>query len=357
MLEIKEFIDKATGNKFNAIGKKGQNTTHFYYTNMVWYNDSRHILVCTGVKKTDNFCSYKLSCNYVLVDTQTGENTVVAENVPSQCALVASDNWIYYYLDNELIGVKPVTFEKKLIAKSPEGTTFDGQLSITNDAKIISFCIKKGETYTVSAIDVETGKINEIVTPNFEPPLNIVSHPMINPEHKNTIFYAHEGATHLISDRIWTADCETGEAVNLYKQSVDSDGRLMEYLGHEMWAKDGERLYFVRYIASPAKPAGVYFVSRDGKESGFVNGDYYYWHVAASPDGRLLAADTFEADELNTIAVIDIETKESRLICNTKRWIYHPGHPHPSFSPNGRMLNFTFADEDDELWVGYYKLD
>jgi Tol biopolymer transport system component len=125
----------------------------------------------------------------------------------------------------------------------------------------------------------------------------------------------------------------------------------VEYVGHEIWAFDGSGLYFVKYAHSPDKPTGVYFADKRGERHAFVNGDYTYWHVGVSPDDRYAAADTQEPGR-SRIVLIDTATKQSKLLCELPCRGVHPGHPHPSFSPDSRKVTFTFSDEQDTLWVG-----
>lgn len=137
----------------------------------------------------------------------------------------------------------------------------------------------------------------------------------------------------------------------LRQRICDRQRRHVEYVGHEVWAYNGSGMYVVKYPHSPDKPTGVYFVDKTGERARLVNGDYPYWHVGVSPDGRYAAADTQEPG-ISQIVLIDIAGGRSELLCEMPCRGIHPGHPHPSFSPDSRKVTFTYADEQDVLCVG-----
>ena len=124
-----------------------------------------------------------------------------------------------------------------------------------------------------------------------------------------------------------------------------------------MWSDDGEYMYFVKYINSKLSPTGIMRVPKTGGEMELINADYPYLHNSVSPDGKWAASETHYILEngkyKSYIILIDLETKKSKLIAKVGTWLSHPGHVHPSFSQDSKKLTFTFADENDRLWIGY----
>lgn len=344
--------DAATGACFEAVGRPETNTTHHYFTAMTWLNDSRRIILSTDVTPEGD------RCDYVLYDWHTGESRTVIQDAKWGGGVVASDNTLYYLKDE---GIHALNFDSGktfTVCEGSESRKFHGPLSITNDCCTLGVYWRSHQGWHIGRLDASRGLTEELV-PGFAEPYSMANHAMINPEHANLIFFAHEGVTWNIPDRIWLWDTAAAapdvreQARNLYKQHMLPDGRLGEYAGHEAWSFDGERLYFVNYSSSPLKPTGIRYVTRTGAESGLLNGDYRHWHASPSPDGKWVVSDTeADGDRTSKIILTEVESGHSRVLCEIMRWPHHPGHPHPSFSPDSRKVVFTFADEDDRLWVG-----
>lgn len=351
MLEIGEVIDPETGLMYKGIGQSGSHTAHSYFTVMSWRADSRHIVAAVNVDPAT------MIGTMTEIDTADGSARVLQEAMLCFNGLVAAEDVFYYSMGPELLALDMKTGNRRLIAKHPDGCAFLEPLSITNDGKRLGVYWEQAGKYAIGTVDAVTGEVKTVIQPDFPEPYSIANHAMINPVYTNQLFYAHEGSTEQIVDRIWSADVDTGEACNLFKQRKLPNGENGEYVGHEMWSYDGEWLYFVKYPHSPLAPTGIYRVSRDGALAEPINGDYRYWHACPSPDGRYVVADTLlDEGKGCEIVLIDLTTRKSRMLCHVNRWNRHPGHPHPSFSPDSRKVIFTFADEHNHLRIGIIEL-
>ncbi|MBO9606737.1 MAG: hypothetical protein J7639_12340 [Paenibacillaceae bacterium] len=357
MLQTKTVVDATTGLAIKAIGREGADTSHYYFTAMTWLNDSRHLVLQTNIDRET------LSGTTVLFDTETGITKVLEEESVWGSGIVSSDDWLYVIRGNELHALHPLSGARRTVCRLGADCTFHGPPSITNDGRTLGLYwarqTKKeaaeegaagGTEWIVGTVDAATGEVKEAIRPQFAEPYPVANHAMINPVDPEQIFFSHEGKTEHIPDRLWVADVGTQRMRNLFAQKRRGDGTHVEYVGHEMWAYDGSGLVFVKYPHSPDRPTGVWFVDRSGGAS-FVNGDYRYWHVGISPDGKHAAADTQEPG-IAKIVLIDMATKRSRLLCELPCRGRHPAHPHPSFSPDSRKVTFSFTDERDDLWVG-----
>ncbi len=350
-LEIREQIDLETGRLYKGIGKAGSHTAHSYFTVMSWRADSRHMIVAVNVDPNT------MIGTFVEVDTLEGGFRVLQEQVPCFNGLVSANDILFYSVGAELFSLDLYTNEHKLIAAHPEGSTFLEPLSITNDETYLGVYWETAGEYWIGTVDSASGEVRQVIKPGFEEPHKIANHAMINPVYRDQIFFAHEGSTEQIMDRIWFVNAASGEAVNFYKQRKLLNGKNGEFVGHEMWSYDGEWLYFVKYAHSPLSPTGVCRVSRDGQLMEHINGDYRYWHACPSPDGQYVVADTLlDEGHGSEIVLIHLLTGKSQLLCRVNRWNHHPGHPHPSFSPDSRKIIFTYADEQRDLHVGIIEL-
>ncbi len=345
MFTLRETIDAATGVSIRSIGASGVDTGHHYFTAMSWMSDSRHIVVCTDIDGD------KMGV-YVKADTTDGSGEIIVDRLEWGRGLISDGDRFYYYAGPDIYELDLVSGRSRTVCRlDPEAVVY-GPLSITKDGSTMGIYWRAGGQWVIGTVDVETGRVREVATPGFAEPYPIANHAMISPEDRNLLFFAHEGQTEYIPDRIYMADVRSGEFRCGFGQKRMGTGELGEYVGHEMWAPDGRQLYFVKYPHSPLKPTGIYRVDARNGEAEFVNGDYRYWHVAVSPDGRWAVADTTEEEEISKIVLIDLASRSSRLLCEIPMWRQHPGHPHPSFSPDSRKISFTLADEERKLRVG-----
>jgi hypothetical protein len=348
---IRKLKDPLTNIDIQAVGNPDADTGQNYFTAQTWMADSRHIVVCTDIDEN------KMG-RYVRFDTETGAIETVLIDLSWGCGIVSANDLFYYYVGSAIYEYNLHTQFCRTVCSMETGTQLYGPLSITNDGRKLGIYWKRGDDWVIGTAQVDTGSVTEVAAPGFQEPYPIANHSMINPQYDHLVFFAHEGKTEHIADRIYVADTTTHEIRNVFRQQRLDTGEHVEYVGHEMWAADGEHLYFVKYPQSPLKPTGVYRVEKWGKEQEFINGDYRYWHVATSPDGRFAVADTIEEGmQVSKIVLINLETRASKLLCELPLWREHPGHPHPMFSPNSNRVSFTFADEDQHLWLGVIDLD
>ncbi|WMT42146.1 hypothetical protein RE628_06910 [Paenibacillus sp. D2_2] len=366
MLKRISFTDRTTGLPILAIGCEGRDTAHHYMTAMTWLSDSRHLIVHTDIDPGIVHADIGLETwtgNVVRVNSETGDAQVLEEGLTWGRGVVSCDDVLYLFDKNELYAIDAWSGERRTICLLESNCTFLGPLSITNDGKMLgvywqehqqltsSEPVLRETSWVIGTVNTESGEIREAVRPSFADPYPIANHAMINPVDPELLFYSHEGATEHIPDRLWTVNTRTGVTRNIFSQKKDEHGQHVEYVGHEIWAFDGSGLYFVKYPQSPDRPTGVLFVDKQGERREFINGDYKYWHVGISPDGRYAVADTQEPG-ISKIVLIDTATKQSKLLCELPCRGIHPGHPHPSFSPDSRKITFTFSDEEGVLWVG-----
>nr|WP_040948932.1 hypothetical protein [Gorillibacterium massiliense] len=318
---------------------------------MTWRPDSRQLIVAADLDRQTE------RCMIASFDLETGASVPIINDVNYFLYLVSPDDRLIYAEGARLLTIDLRSGRSALLAEQPDGFAFLGPLSISGDGRTLGVYWSEDGRYAIGKADAESGEVRAVIRPDFAEPYPMANHAMVNPVHPRQLFYAHEGSTDRIPDRIWSVDTETGEAFNLYRQKRLASGEHGEYVGHEVWSYCGEWLIFVQYPSSPMTPRGVCRVSRHGGEAEWVNGDYRYWHVCPSPDGRYAVADTLLDPGLGSeIVLIDLHARTSRLLCHIHKWPHHPGHPHPSFSPDSRKISFTYADSNDRLRVGVIDL-
>ena len=168
---------------------------------------------------------------------------------------------------------------------------------------------------------------------------------MISPTDENILFFAHEGDTRSVYDRLWIFDKRDGTVRNIAPQEVDAEGLPVDCFGHEAWAHDGRGLYFVKFRESRTD-SGICYVDIEGDSAQLLYTGYDYWHVGASSSGRFLTADTRNlGNDRSGVVIIDRGTGEEILIDTPTVTFRHPCHPHPQLSPGDKGLLYHYKNE------------
>ena len=347
-----KIIRKITeGNNTIQITDDNYSYTYGYYSNNSWVDDDRIIL-------NKHNLGDDLHGKYVLIDliNETEEELQLGDNVFTGYTESIAHGEKFYYLQNksELMCYNVNTKEINKICDVPAGCHFP---HMTADGRYINYAyytddaVPMGECYVVDVVEKTVEKAFE---KNFDKPFIEANHMMVCPTDKDKIFFAHEGDTFYISNRLWLY--EKGKGLRcIAKQRLGENGYLIDCFGHECWAADGKGLYFVKYNCSPEPPKGICYVDLEGNQQNAIYGKYPYWHVCAAPNGRFLAADC-QSGERSIVAVIDTKTDKEIKIAEVGFAPPHPSHPHPSFSPNTKTIAYHDL-VDEKLTVCFVKVD
>lgn len=372
-LNYREHTDPITRAPIHSVGVEGTNVSHMYFTNLTWSADSRYLMVnVLDDADTASYDDFNVrlphACRLAAYDTHTGEAIDIAGGAYYQGA--ASPVGTFLYTEGAgAFELDFATMKSRQIGENPQGYNFYGVPSVTNDGAYMTVYWHKDNwrPRDIGMFHTKTGAFTHLLTEEdirgqFAAPDDFIDHPMVNPMHPDQVFYCRNGAWD-VPDRMWTVDVRTGHRKNIYRQQRTTHGVLGEGVGHEMWSSDGEWLYFMKYFETAAliPPFGIMRTDRFGQFAEFVNGDYKYNHASVSADGRYLVADVYQEYERGhvraMIVLIDTATRRSKLLARVGTWWNQPGHVHPSFDLAGRLVTFTFADENKHLRVGYIDLD
>jgi hypothetical protein len=243
-----------------------------------------------------------------------------------------------------------------------------GTMHMTNDGKYISI-ETGGRTFLV---DLESGNTEYVISKKFAPPFWESDHYIVCPTDKNKMFFAHEGDTRYVSNRLWLYEHGKGMRC-IAKQRLDEDGNLGDCFGHESWAPDGKGLWFVKYRDSTIFPKGISYVDLEGNQQNAIYGKYPYWHASCSADGRYLAADaitgdyngprfsSFTDEQMALVCecdccIVNLKTGEERSVIKALTFLEYPDHPHPSFSTNAKWMVYHDV-VDGRVTLGFVKLE
>lgn len=360
MLNIRIIKDEETGFEFRSIGKEHSHTASGYISENFWTSDGKSMLLYTDQDQKTAVG------NMILYNIETGDEKLLAKKVSWECGIISSDDKLYLrggsfgypeFSDThvwEIYKQDLKTGDRRLLYSDPKVGSIDRPLTITADGKLLGI-VKDIPFRTLFNLDTETGETTDLLTREFDPPNNTPNHVQINPVYHNLTLYSHEGL--FVKDRIWVYDSESKTSINVFKQCVDENGEALEHVGHEIWSKDGEQIYFVKYFSgalrTDERPDGVCRIDKDGKNLRFINHDYRYTHCYPSRDGKWIVADTFPDAETKKVGIVLIngESGKSMLVCNQPHGeLYvHPGHAHPVFTPDENSVVFTYGDEEGFL--------
>ena len=365
----KSYVDPKTGITVNTIGLPGTHTVSMY-SSASSSADGKNILVTTAV-------DYQTGKGLMAIYNTETKKTTMINNKPTAYfgGVMAPTNEAFYYCDNEVYRYNVETGENTLIAENiDEGKPFYGPPGVTNDAKYLSLYRRSDDTdrlpRNIYKLNVETGEMQEVMTPEMtkaflKAPVNHIDHVIINPVYDNEFFFCRNSGS--IPDRMHMFNSETGEERIYLQSQTDKNGKLEEYTGHEIWAFDGEGMYFVRYGQSIPQPTGMMWVSLDGEKLVNYNNDYSYLHMGVSFDGSRLIGDTpnqFDGENWNSnIVLVDVDkenmTSTSRLLAKIQNWGMHPAHSHPAISIDGSKALFTMSDPEERniIKVGYIDIE
>lgn len=354
-LSAYDLIDSVTGRHITAVGQPGANTAHQYPTAQSWGTDNETLVLNTNIDGAG-------SCDLVAYNVRTGETCSIGRS-SYYASTVSSQNEVLYTSGDAAYAVRLDTLDRRLLAHNPDGRVFYGVPSVSGDGSVMTAYWKNAPDNlprSVCTIDTATGSLRQVVTPAyvnaaFAPPQNYIDHPLINPTDTNVLFYCR-GSEEKVDMRMWTLDIHAGVHRNAYVQAKQPDGSVGEYVGHEMWSPDGERLYFVKYEGSPMGQSGIMYVDKCGENAELLNGEYPYLHLSVSPDNRWIVADTkyeyVDGARYSNVVCVNVDTGDAVLLARVRVGESHPGHAHPSFSQDGEKVAFTFADAVGKLWVG-----
>lgn len=325
-----------------------------YYTTNKWL-DSDTIVLARSKNQTIGVCAnpFADAVELVKVSLRDGSKTVLCDDVLHFSYAVWQDK-IYYSNGYALKEIDTASGNVRTIYENEECKAFvraeDGfsgetrllqQPHITNDGQWVAMYIPRRDQASIFLrVNTRTGEAENFLEKKFAHPFYEGNHLMPCPENGDVYFFAHEGTTQYVSNRLWLYDCVKKEARNIARQRLGAQGDLVDCFGHEMWAPDGKGMYFVKYPVSPEPPRGVCYVDAQSGEYELLYSGFGYWHVGVSPDGRYLTADTF-ANGRSEVVVIDRQDGSESLIDTVDITWQHPCHPHPQLCADHSRVSYT----------------
>ncbi len=254
-------------------------------------------------------------------------------------------DWIYFTAGQGGWRVHTETFEEELLIDFADRVMREeGMVAAAMGTTALSPCdrywavrFREEQESCIAVVDVERGTWEVILR------CADVSHMQFCPDDSQLLFYAGP-----LTDRVWMVNRDGSGNRRLYTRATG------EWITHEAWIPGTREVGFVTW------PHGMRAVNVD---TGAVRSVTHFnaWHAIASSDGKRMVADTNFPDV--GIQIFDpLDGKgEPTTLCLPRassrgdHWngpfpyedgpiaVYAPQytHPHPSFSPDGKLVIFT----------------
>lgn len=360
-IEKKTVYDETAQREYYYMNINGARAIRPYVTQQHWKSDGSKFIISNDVHKALYEYDVEKEELKKLDDTTNATGSAEAVVTPYDKIFYRKTQDEYWLMDWN-------TGETKKVAEVPSGVQ-TSVMQITDDAKYATgYWLQNLEPEDnlngvnryriVPRLNLETGEWDTTSLHHEfddQPEFPHLGHAQINPVNPDLMMFCHEGTTSYIHDRIWIGDMTTGESKVLFHQAKLNDELTGETTGHEIWAPDGQSVFFVKYYFPNQNigQQGVVRVKLDGERE-YINGDYRYWHCYPSADNNWVAADT-QLGSSSEIVLINTNTYESHVLAKfpTQNNPQHPYQPHPIISHDGRYVSWQMIDENGVLGVGW----
>jgi oligogalacturonide lyase len=355
-------MDPESGREIVRLTDYLGHSNHLYFTDPCWIVDNESMVFTSDRENQSNLFRYDLDDNVItqLSDLEGGGR-------PSGCFSKVNGAH-YFWWHGELIELDVETLEERVIAREPEGMSAGGRASPTADGRYICTRVMErpgqeapqisysysrfheffhAEPFTqIVRVEVATGEIKVIHEDHC-----YIGHINTSPVLSEIMTFCHEGPWHLVDQRIWGLNIQTGEVWKIR----DQEGQNVA-VGHEYWFADGKRIGYhgrSREGAGGADGDSHIFgwIYWDNSEHLEVNFPFHSSHFH-SLDETMIVGD-------GTPAFVFSSDSEARPYIQLFKWdgeryvgprilAYHRStfnnqhaHPHPRFTPDGKAVLYS----------------
>ena len=344
--ELSIYEDPISGATVHQLTTYKGHSSHFYFTYPCWYDDGKKIVFSSDRDNRTNLFG---------VDLERGDITQLTDFGPEEGQVGGLTKnpvreEIYFYRRNVLTALDLETLEQRPIYTRPEGyvggasnPTADGKTICVGHYKDLSdqFMIDLGHGYVGFREIWEARpptKIFKLPIDGGEPELIYeedywLGHFNCSNQHANIMTFCHEGPWHLVENRIWGLDLETGESWQVRPNAPD------EAIGHEYWMSDGEHIGY--HGKTPQGPVygSIRYDNTDQVEAPFEG---HCWHFH-SHMLELVVGDGDAHDPYLLLWRFNEGRFEGPKVLAWHRGSFHTQrvHLHPCFNAEGTQIIYT----------------
>jgi len=317
-----EYEDPDSGNTIWQMTSAPANHQNIYMTKTCFTADSKAIVFLS--KRTGIWNMFK-------ADVSSGEIVQLSDfdqDVGIYSQGILPDGRIYAIFKDRLFTLDINTLEEKTLFET-EGLWMGEMATVAHhsqDGKYIVVKVKNGEKIDIVTIPTDGSEAKTVFTEDH--PMGI-AYIFIMPDSKHIVH-------HKLERQIWCMDIDGKNNRPLYGHEADIWTTHPTCLGNDK----------VLFSEWPYAIKNVNIIDRKVETICEFNG----WHMGIHPDKTKLVCDTTNPD--TGIWEVDIKSGGRKLLCKSNSkfpaietregpWLDLWAHPHPSYSPDGKMVIFN----------------
>lgn len=323
------YLDDKTGVRLYSLTPGGHASAIVYQTHPMWTRNQEHLVFHSNRDASGN--------RLWMVELKSGEMRPVPTESYETGTMTWKNNDLYYVADKTLHVLDLVKAfhgegTPKPLGRIPDACLrIDGTVTVDADLSAFYFggVIREDKVWGVFAIDLKSGEARTLAETDFR-----VGHFQANPFTPGSLMFCQETGGDA-DQRIWHLHTDHPEPAPLYKETYG------EWVTHEVWW-DPERIIFTIWPYDDEHkglPHGVATADIHSGPEGKMEllTQYPAWHTHGSPDGNWALGDDFDRN----LWLINVKTKERKLLTQGHTSGDHNTHPHGSFTPDNRGLVFN----------------
>ncbi|MCA9836589.1 MAG: PD40 domain-containing protein [Trueperaceae bacterium] len=357
--EIFRYEDAYSGREIIRLTDYFGHSNHMYFTDPCWYNEGKSFIFTSDRGGKSNLYGYNLD-TFTITQLTDLERSGAAR--PGGC-YSKTNNAHYYWWNRQIIELNMDTLAERVVYEAPEdmeptgrpGANADGTYICTRLAKKadegkakISFAYSsfRDQFYAkpfsqILRIEIATGKVEPI-----HEDYCYITHENCSPKLPDIMTFCHEGPWHLVEQRIWGLNIQTGETWKIRPQ----EGQGIA-VGHEYWFEDGET---IGYHGFPRDRNGDHIyghIKWDNSDHVEVSFPYRSTHFC-SQNEKLIAGDGSPAAVFShqgeAQPFIQLFNWDGEKYAGPRVLAYHRStfndqhaHCHPRFTPDGKYVMYA----------------
>ena len=347
--EWQTYRDPLSGVTVQQLTNYRGHSHHFYFTNPGWIENDRKLLFASDRNNHTNLYSLDLDQGHITQLTDLEPVPLPREVEFLRACISTVTNEAYFWHEYKLIALDLETLDNRILYEMPHN--FDvSMINATADGKYVCASISEDmsdqfpvdllrgyvgfrETWQakplsrIMRVAVDGSGANVVWEENYW-----VGHVNTSPTQAHLMTFCHEGPWHLVDNRIWGLDMNTGNVWKLRPRQEEG-----ETVGHEYWHEDGLTISYHGQKANGYKFFGK--MRYDGAEQAEVAFPHTTGHIHSN-DFNLIVGDGGKVVRLWQWNGSGFDGP--KILCQHRSSMHiQQTHVHPRFSPDGGYVVFT----------------
>lgn len=347
--ETSTFTDPVSGVTMEQLTSYRGHSHHFYFTNPGWYQNDEKLLFSSDRNNRTNLFSLDLTSGQITQLTDLEPVPLPREVEFIRACASALNGEAYFWHGRSLIALDLESLEQRELYRLDEGWDVS-MINVTADGKYVCASISEDMSDRFP-VDLLRGYVGFWETWEAKPRSHIMrvavdgsgadsiweenywlGHVNTSPTEPHLLTFCHEGPWHLVDNRIWGMNMESGEVWKIRPRVVEE-----EKIGHEYWHADGIHVSYHGY-----KPDGYSFFGRcryDGTQLEEMAFPQETGHIHSNDFARIVG----DGGKVVRLWQRSEEGFEGpRILCQHRSSMHiQQTHVHPRFSPDGRYVVFS----------------